>query len=59
MAKEQTADRTRGSNAALKDDYELNGVINAAVSLHGRPVGRRKLEGVRRADEKWRHERVG
>ena len=59
MAKEQTADRTRGSNSALEGDYELNGVTNAAVSLHGRPVGRRKLEDVRRAYEKWRHEKVG
>ena len=46
MAKKQTAERTRGSNAALKDDYELNGVIDAAVSLHGRPVGRHKLDGM-------------
>jgi hypothetical protein len=53
VAKKQTAERTRGSNAALKDDYELNGVMDAAVSLHGRPVGRHKLDGeVRHADEK-------
>ena len=53
MAKKQTTERTRGSNAALEDDYELNDAINAAVSLHGRPVGRHKLDGeVRHADEK-------
>ena len=53
VAKKQTAERTRGSNAALEGDHELNGVIDAAVSLHGRPVGRHKLDGeVRRADEK-------
>jgi hypothetical protein len=53
VAKKQTAERTRGSNAALEDDHELNDAINAAVSLHGRPVGRHKLDGeVRRADEK-------
>ena len=47
MAKKRAdADRARGSNAALKDDYELNGVIDAAVSLHGRLVGRRKLDGM-------------
>ena len=42
VAKKQAAERTRGSNAALEGDYELNGVINAAVGLHGRPVGRHK-----------------
>ena len=42
VAKKQTAERTRGSNAALEGDYELNGVIDAAVGLHGRPVGRHK-----------------
>ena len=60
MAKKQTAERTRGSNAALEDGYELDDAINAAVSLHGRPVGRHKLdEEVGHADKKGRQERVG